>query len=134
MKAEVLPPARYVYRNLVVRAKKLTRPFCLSVTALYFVALLASASREGSTTNFSVLHLGDEDHHAEVVARFAARVPSSDEQHTTTDRSKPVKVSSSALYSASDSKIFPGNFYCKLLSPAKVVEWIQTTGLTKRFS
>ena len=84
MKAEVLPPARYVYRNLVVRAKKLTRPFCLSVTALYFVALLASASREGSTTNFSVLHLGDEDHHAEVVARFAARVPSSDEQHTTT--------------------------------------------------
>ena len=57
-----------------------------------------------------------------------------DEQHTTTDRSKPVKVSSSALYSASDSKIFPGNFYCKLLSPAKVVEWIQTTGLTKRFS
>ena len=33
-----------------------------------------------------------------------------DEQHTTTDRSKPVKVSSSALYSASDSKIFPRKF------------------------
>jgi len=57
-----------------------------------------------------------------------------DEQHTDTDRSKPVKVSSSSLYSASNSKIFPGNFYCKLLSPAKAVEWIQTTGLTKRLS
>ena len=57
-----------------------------------------------------------------------------DGQHTMTDRSKPVKVSSSSLYSSSDSKIFPGNFYCKFLSPAKAVEWIQTMALTERLS
>ena len=51
-----------------------------------------------------------------------------------TDKSIPVKVTSSYLYSNVASKIFPGNYYCKLLSPAKVIEWVMTKGLTKRLS
>ena len=51
-----------------------------------------------------------------------------------TDQSIPVKVTSSYLYSNIASKIFPGNYYCKLLSPAKVIEWVMTKGLTKRLS
>jgi len=45
----------------------------------------------------------------------------------------PVAVQSPRLYSSISSSIFPGNMYCKLLSPAKALEWIQTTGLTGRY-
>lgn len=44
-----------------------------------------------------------------------------------------VQVQSPRLYSNIKSKIWPGNMYCKVLSPAKAVEWIQTTGLQGRF-
>merc|ERR1711998_241899 len=30
--------------------------------------------------------------------------------------------------------VFASNYYCKLLSPAKVIEWVMTKGLTKRLS
>ena len=46
----------------------------------------------------------------------------------------PAKVTSAALYSSITSKIYPGNFYCKLLSPAKAVEWLQTKGIKGRFA
>jgi len=44
-----------------------------------------------------------------------------------------VTVSSPRLYSSITSKIYPGNFYCKVLSPAKALEWIQSKGLAPRF-
>ena len=43
-----------------------------------------------------------------------------------------VQVTSPRLYSSIASPIFPGNMYCKVLSPAKAIEWIQTDGLTER--
>ena len=48
--------------------------------------------------------------------------------------SAPATVASAALYSSITSKIYPGNFYCKLLSPAKAVEWLQTKGIKGRFT
>lgn len=57
-----------------------------------------------------------------------------DEGKTNTDVSIPLKVTSPYIYSNIESKIWPGNYYCKFLSPAKAIEWIQTRGLTKRFS
>lgn len=44
-----------------------------------------------------------------------------------------VEVQSPRLYSNIDSRVWPGNMYCKVLSPAKAVEWMQTTGLQGRF-
>ena len=44
-----------------------------------------------------------------------------------------VTVASPRLYSSITSKIFPGNFYCKVLSPAKALEWVQSRGLSRRF-
>lgn len=32
-------------------------------------------------------------------------------------------------YTGLDSKIYPGVHYCKLLSPARVVEWIMTDSI-----
>jgi len=45
---------------------------------------------------------------------------------------KSVQVTSPALFSALDSRFFPGSDYCKILSPAKVIEWYMTKGLVKR--
>ena len=47
--------------------------------------------------------------------------------------SSGVSVSSPHLYSSITSKIYPGNFYCKVLSPAKALEWIQSKGLRGRY-
>jgi len=44
-----------------------------------------------------------------------------------------VTVRSPRLYSSITSKIYPGNFYCKVLSPAKALEWVQSAGLSGRF-
>ena len=44
-----------------------------------------------------------------------------------------VQVQSPHLYSSITSNIYPGNMYCKLLSPARVVEFMQTTGLRNRY-
>merc|ERR1712194_429984 len=44
-----------------------------------------------------------------------------------------VTIQSTSIFSSIDSKIFPGNYYCKVISPAKALEWIQTTGLTNRY-
>lgn len=41
-------------------------------------------------------------------------------------------VASLAEYSSMESKIFPGQHYCKLLSPARVVEWVMTDNFAKR--
>mmetsp|Transcript_121260 Transcript_121260/g.343558 ORF Transcript_121260/g.343558 Transcript_121260/m.343558 type:complete len:177 (+) Transcript_121260:2-532(+) len=41
-------------------------------------------------------------------------------------------VRSPELYSNIESKIYPGNYYCKVLSPAKAVEWIQTRSVDGR--
>ncbi len=46
---------------------------------------------------------------------------------------KNAEITSPVLYSSISSKIFPGNFYCKVVSPAKVVEWYQTRSLTDRY-
>jgi len=43
-------------------------------------------------------------------------------------------VTSPRLYSSITSKIYPGNIYCKVISPAKAVEYIQTMGLTQRYA
>jgi len=40
-----------------------------------------------------------------------------------------LQVSSPKLVSTVDSKIFPGNHYCKLLSPALAMDWMMTKGL-----
>jgi dienelactone hydrolase len=48
-------------------------------------------------------------------------------------KKSPVTVSSPELYSSISSSIFPGNYYCKVLSPAKALEWIMTTGLESRY-
>lgn len=40
-------------------------------------------------------------------------------------------VRSPRLYSEVDSWFSPGDFYCKLLSPARVIEWIYVDGLRK---
>lgn len=45
----------------------------------------------------------------------------------------PAQIQSPRLYSSIASSIYPGNMYCKVLSPAKAIEWIQTTGITGRF-
>jgi len=42
------------------------------------------------------------------------------------------KVTSIALNSPVTSKIFPGNHYCKLLSPAYALQWMMTDSLPKR--
>lgn len=52
------------------------------------------------------------------------------------DETKPPQnalVKSPELYSSISSPIFPGNYYCKVLSPARVVEWIQSRGLDGRY-
>ena len=52
------------------------------------------------------------------------------------DETKPPQnalVKSPELYSSISSPIYPGNYYCKVLSPARVVEWIQSRGLDERF-
>ena len=41
-------------------------------------------------------------------------------------------VASLMEYSSMKSKIFPGQHYCKLLSPARVVEWVMTDNFVKR--
>jgi len=46
---------------------------------------------------------------------------------------KNALVQSPELYSSIASPIYPGNYYCKVLSPAKVIEWIQTEGLESRY-
>jgi hypothetical protein len=49
------------------------------------------------------------------------------------ESSTDVSVQSIQLFTSLNSLIYPGNYYCKLLSPAKVVEWITTTSLTQRY-
>merc|ERR1711865_655765 len=44
-----------------------------------------------------------------------------------------VVVTSPELYSSIKSPIYPGNYYCKVLSPAKALEFIMTTGLESRY-
>ncbi|MFK7825416.1 MAG: alpha/beta hydrolase [Oligoflexales bacterium] len=40
-----------------------------------------------------------------------------------------LKVTSPILFTGIDSRIYPGNHYCKVLSPARAVEWISTDSL-----
>ena len=42
------------------------------------------------------------------------------------------KVASISLFSPIDSKIYPGNRYCKPLSPAYVLQWMMTDSIPKR--
>lgn len=42
-------------------------------------------------------------------------------------------VQSPKDYTALDSAFYPGQHYCKLLSPARVLDWMMTTGLPNRF-
>ena len=46
---------------------------------------------------------------------------------------KPARIQSPELYSSISSLIFPGNYYCKVVSPAKVVEWLQTRSIDGRY-
>lgn len=48
------------------------------------------------------------------------------------ETSDGITVKSPALISKVTSMIYPGNHYCKLLSPSKVADIILTTGLTER--
>lgn len=41
---------------------------------------------------------------------------------------------SAALFTALDSSFFPGNRYCKTLSPSKAIEYIMVRGLNKRYN
>merc|ERR1719375_1890350 len=47
----------------------------------------------------------------------------------TTETKDCLQVSSPKLVSTVDSKIFPGNHYCKLLSPALAMDWMMTKGI-----
>lgn len=49
-------------------------------------------------------------------------------------KSDHVEVQSIVLLSPVTSKIYPGNHYCKLLSPARVVEWAMARGLPHNVS
>jgi len=40
-----------------------------------------------------------------------------------------MEISSVKIDTALDSKLFPGVHYCKLLSPARVVDWVMTDSL-----
>ena len=40
-----------------------------------------------------------------------------------------LKVASPILFTGVDSRMYPGNHYCKVLSPARAVEWISTDSL-----
>lgn len=40
-------------------------------------------------------------------------------------------VASPSLFTEIDGKIYPGNHYCKFLSPARVLDWMMTDGLKK---
>lgn len=42
------------------------------------------------------------------------------------------KIASPSLFSSVESKIYPGNRYCKLLSPAYVLQWMMTDSIPKR--
>ena len=48
--------------------------------------------------------------------------------------SKTGEVTSPDMYSPLDSWAYPGVRYCKVLSPAKAVEYIMSTGLTNRYA
>jgi len=45
---------------------------------------------------------------------------------TKTETTKCLEVASSRLISTIDSKIFPGNHYCKLWSPSDAMDWMMT--------
>jgi hypothetical protein len=45
------------------------------------------------------------------------------------ETSKCMSVTSPLLKTGLDSKIYPGNHYCKFLSPARVLDWMMTDGL-----
>ena len=47
--------------------------------------------------------------------------------------SKTGEIGSPDMYSSLDSITYPGVRYCKVLSPARAVEYIMSTGLTKRY-
>ena len=48
--------------------------------------------------------------------------------------SKTGEITSPDMYSPLDSWTYPGVRYCKVLSPARAVEYIMTTGLSQRYS
>lgn len=50
---------------------------------------------------------------------------------TLTEESTCMSVASPVLLSELDSKIYPGNHYCKYLSPARVLDWMMTDSLKK---
>jgi len=45
-----------------------------------------------------------------------------------------VTITSISLYSHLTSPIYPGNHYCKVISPAKLIEWITTFSLKNRYT
>lgn len=47
--------------------------------------------------------------------------------------SRDATVVSVGIVTSLSSFIFPGSHYCKLLSPARAVEWLQTISLTNRY-
>jgi len=48
---------------------------------------------------------------------------------TLTEKANCMSVSSLALHTSLDSKIFPGSTYCKLLSPTRILDWMMTDSL-----
>jgi len=48
---------------------------------------------------------------------------------TEVETAKCMEVSSASLKTAIDGKIYPGNTYCKFLSPARVLDWMMTDSL-----
>lgn len=47
---------------------------------------------------------------------------------------RDASVTSVAIVTSLNSFIYPGSHYCKLLSPARALEWLQTTSLTNRYN
>merc|ERR1711862_424690 len=43
-----------------------------------------------------------------------------------------MQVQSPVLKTEIDGRIFPGSHYCKMLSPARVLDWMMTDGLKKK--
>merc|ERR1711871_571118 len=50
-----------------------------------------------------------------------------------TENDDALVVQSPKDYTALDSAFYPGQHYCKLLSPARVLDWMMTTGLPNRY-
>jgi len=48
-----------------------------------------------------------------------------------TENATCMAVASPVLKTEIDGKIYPGNFYCKFLSPARVLDWMMTDSLKK---